>query len=1617
MQNPSLDGGTYEIIRNRLHQQAASLSERLTRLNQERKAVFGAIETKLIAADRIKTGNYCLARDIVAIGNRCLFGYNVHIGLRSGIQLSDVFSIYEFREQRFQESTLDMLSNEQFQIDFQNLYRYYKEAYFARFSIRDAYLYMVFRLKPGGEDIKTFKWLIADAGLQYIDNRSDHEVRFPNQYEFQWRRASRDHHRMGKHPHVSVLDRVFVETVGGDLTIKVEDNTDDGRGIYRESVEHRDQTLDDAEYQYADLGNLIALKIKPYQEAERYFIFNEKLQEVRRVDSLADSGVLLPDGHGLIFANGYYLQTGEYKIFETDVKGKRFKKRISSPNGEDYLYAFYDDNDGVFVLLHYNLISQSVQTPIICNGFTLFPKGELCYFKREAEPTKHHAMQIWQTPFLTGESLPSEHSDSYLYKVGNKDIVRAMAECQEIITLANKEDNYANLYDDLVRRCTDAIDGYYWIAQAEAFRLDEPLRQLRETANAAIDEFAKKRRIERESKAALTQTREKAEALFDKIKRQSFDSIDLLVHALGDLRLLRGEIIGLKALQYTDEKLIAELETKAEEFSSRLSEDSVRFLLEPEALAPYTQRIDALEAQLPEARTVVQGNGLEQALDETGKELELLIEVVSNLKIEDATQTTVIIDRISDLYGRLNQVRTALRRQIQDLRRVESAAEFSAQLKLLDQSIINFLSLSDTPARCDEYLTKLMVQLEELEGKFAEVNEFITQVAEKREAIFTAFEARKNELVEARNNRTTALQQAADRILEGMQRRVSNFKEVNEINSFFAADLLIDKVRDIVRRLEELEDTTKAGQIQARMKALQEEAIRQLRDKKELFEAGSNLIRLGRHRFAVNVQALELTTVRKGDELQLHLTGTQFYQTISDTALLSAKPFWDQVLVSENAQVYRAEYLAYDFFYNSGKETLPSDQKALQELVTRHAVTRYREGYTKGVHDEDAARIISGLQEMAAGIGMLHFAPPIRAMARLWWSAFCESGQRQLLQQQLSSAGIMLRIFPKTTEFEYLVDELAQGLRDFADYSGLFPAAWAAKSAVYLFQEMSAGSLFSISQEAVQLSASFEKNLKAKKAQTLFKDSVAALDDQPLARYRLIRRWVQAFLEEIGLEKEAFLDETACRMALDKPAEEQVVSAITRKTIDGMRGEHPVIKDGIYVLDYHQFSDKLSHYRQHIQPGFLAYQDAKRSLAEQHRKALHLEEFRPKVLTSFVRNRLIDQVYLPLFGDNLAKQIGTAGEATRTDRMGLLLLLSPPGYGKTTLMEYVASQLGLVFVKVNGPALGHRTHSLAPEDAPTLAARRELERLNLALEMGDNVMLYVDDIQHCDAEFLQKFISLCDGQRKIEGVFNGEARTYDLRGRRFCVVMAGNPYTESGTRFQIPDMLANRADVYNLGDIIGGQADVFQLSYIENALTANGVLRQLANRSMKDVYALLRVVESGNREGLNLEGNHAPEDMAAYQSVLAKFLRVRDVILKVNKAYIQSAAMEDDYRSEPAFKLQGSYRDMNKLAERIEPILNDSELETLLLGHYENEAQTLTGHAEANLLKLKELLGTLSHEEATRWADIKRTFQKNKMLRGTNGENPVAQVVAQLDQFNEGLSKIREAIESSRKGG
>jgi hypothetical protein len=131
------------------------------------------------------------------------------------------------------------------------------------------------------------------------------------------------------------------------------------------------------------------------------------------------------------------------------------------------------------------------------------------------------------------------------------------------------------------------------------------------------------------------------------------------------------------------------------------------------------------------------------------------------------------------------------------------------------------------------------------------------------------------------------------------------------------------------------------------------------------------------------------------------------------------------------------------------------------------------------------------------------------------------------------------------------------------------------------------------------------------------------------------------------------------------------------------------------------------------------------------------------------------------------------------------------------------------------------------------------------------------------------------------------------------------------------------------------------------------------------------------------------------------------VVAKVNAAYIASAAQADAYRTEPPFKLQGSYRNMNKLAEKVRPVMNDQEITDLLAAHYESEAQTLTSATEANLLKLHELLGWLTPAEEARWQEIKATFRNN--LRNS-GAGQLLQMLDKLESIAGGLSGIREVL-------
>ena len=188
------------------------------------------------------------------------------------------------------------------------------------------------------------------------------------------------------------------------------------------------------------------------------------------------------------------------------------------------------------------------------------------------------------------------------------------------------------------------------------------------------------------------------------------------------------------------------------------------------------------------------------------------------------------------------------------------------------------------------------------------------------------------------------------------------------------------------------------------------------------------------------------------------------------------------------------------------------------------------------------------------------------------------------------------------------------------------------------------------------------------------------------------------------------------------------------------------------------------------------------------------------------------------------------------------------------------------------------------------------------------------------------------------------------------------------------------------------------------------MLSRLASKHQEDVYAVMRIAETGSHEGVDFVGNHASAEIDEMVAVVRHLFEVRDTILRVNQEYIRSAAQEDAYRTEPPFRLQGSYRNMSRIAVKVLPLMTREEIRGLILDHYQNESQTLTQGAEANLLKFKEFEGIANEKETARWADIKKEFMKRRLLGGSGDEDPVGRVVAQLSGFQDGLDAIKSII-------
>jgi hypothetical protein len=1627
------EGGAYEILRKRLTSLGQELNQKTEALNQERLSEFGKSDMSIISRIRIRTENNCVARDIVRFGDWLLFGYNVYLGLKKETKINDVFSLYQLveRDGNYEADSVDLtntfLNIDRFVQDFNELYTYYKNAQLLQLVERDGKLLASFQIGDRISDIRVFRWSISSdkKTIEYIDNRGERDIALPPAYDFEWTETTREDIVNGRFSHVNVLDTVFVETIGGDLTIKCENNTNDGLGIYREEVIDKNQSINDAKIEYAKVGALILLKVLPYREDKwRYLVYNTLTQEVHRIDFIGLACIQLPEDHGIIFPGGYYLQNGEYKTFDQPMQGMRFRRIRRSPNGEDVLYIFYDPSTGRLALFNYNMIERKLDNPIFGHGYAVFEDGRMVVFEGESDdPTRVHPMQIWQTPFYSDEFAAQQPTNnSFLGKIGNAELVRGISDLYFISREIDNQTVSSQLYSKLSEDTKRLFDNYFWLNDEKHLSFATILRNISQTSELVIDEYEKVESIRRQSESAMREAISNQQTLISKLYPEGWQETQEYVDALNAIKMQLGSLVTLRTYRYIDLDKINEMENELKARQADVSLATAEFLGSDKALEPFTVKIDNIEQQTTKADTVAKLHESIETTETMSTDLDMLSQLIATLKFDDVTLQTNIIESIAEVYAKLNQAKAKIQQKRKNLANVEMVAQFGAQFKLFGQSIANALSMATTPEKCDDELSRLLVQLEELENQFSESEEFLNDILTKREEILESFETHKQALLEDRTRRTDALLTAAQRILDSIPRRTAKFVDQTELNAFFVADPLAQKIREIVEKLRALFDNVKADDIESKFKSAQDQAIRSLRDKSEIFESGGNVIKLGpRHKFSVNTQELDLTIVPKDHHLFMQLTGTEYQEKIIDAQLENYKPFWTISLESESPTVYRAEYLAYSIINSALKKENGLTYQALtnqlnqpEELnktVREFATIRYREGYEKGIHDHDAVKILAKLIPLGEAAGLLRYNPLARSLAIMYWHNNKKNDIAKLWPERAKTCMDIQALFGYDEGVINLQAEIAIELVEYFKANPIAHEQHHIKQAseylCYVVAQMPQQFIFS--KYSQQLFDGLKNQLEQSHMWSDFNQSQNHLNERLADRWNLIESWLKGLCTLPQYAKlKNYIPEAIVLCILDKQSSlTKTISEVELEvSVTDLLGEHRTINQGVLNINLDDFFSRMRHQYKIVIPQFQHYQSLRQEILANQREALHLEEFKAKPLSSFVRNKLINQVYLPIIGDNLAKQMGTVGETRRSDLMGLLLLISPPGYGKTTLMEYVANRLGLIFMKINGPALGHSVLSFDPEQAPNATARQELEKLNLALEMSNNVMLYIDDIQHTNPEFLQKFISLCDGSRRIEGVWKGKTKTYDLRGKKFCVIMAGNPYTESGEVFKIPDMLANRADIYNLGEVLGGMDEVFATSYIENCLTSNATLSPLALRDLNDLYHFIDHAQGKPLNTNEMSYTYSQAEISEIVAVLRHLLKIREVVFKVNQQYIASAAQSDKYRTEPAFKLQGSYRNMNKLAEKVSSVMNDDELNQVIEDHYLGEAQLLTNGAEENLLKLAEIRGVMTKEQTKRWQQIKSDFMRNKSLGGDDA-NTGSQIVTQLADLVQSVQALK----------
>ena len=1563
-----------------------SLDEKAKLINGERSKLRKINQT-IIGDKRYSTKNDSVPNDIVFFNNRIIVGLNVDYK-NIKVDINDILPNFDKDGVSINDN---FLNSSEFLNTIKHLMSYNDIVKLFKITVDGSSLYVSFSTSNTRLSLKTYQWSIIDGVVKYSGEYLGNVIDDNN--KIKWNLIQADVFNTGNFPNKPILDKIYLSIQSGRISFSKENDTSVDRSFFKENINSH-QTLSDSKIYVSDFKDFIAIRIDLISGENRYYLFNNLSGNLYRADGIRESLAIIGSDDGCVFSNGYLLvKSDDYKEFNIS-KRYLFQNVIESPNGEDFLYVFFEKESQRYVIYPYNIVEKEIHQYINAGGFTILDDGTLFVSKEQDNPSKLHNIQVIKTPFFSQEyfyELENNRVGEGLFAdVNNSSIVGYLSIVFNIVNMSRIEDKNTDRFLSITKLISECKHKNSWSRNYDELKgINNDLDTINSIALNFMQEIEQSEIKKIEDKSKVTDAIKKIKSFSVINNPEVVETIDGIAEILSAIDGKINEISQLRS-SIEDNTLIGDADVLKEqlfELKSKAGKKLVKILADKESFVDFHKSVNEIKTSVGEANSLFLIKDIKDRISVLGNSVGLINDELATLDIDNIDDFESIQSSLTDIYSEINTIKGDVDLKYNNIFISENGNRFSSSVDLLNQYLSNELSRVSDLKTLEDAAAKVNSRIDSLENQFSEFEEYANQLTDIRESLDVAIDSKREIIINENNRKLIQMEKSFDISLNAIKGRINKLESVDKLNEFFASDTYVNRAIEGANKIIQMGDSVKGDSLIAKITALKDSSFRDIRDKQDLYTDGGTFIKLGRNKFPVNRDPFKINIIHKDGDLYAALSSTNFERKLSGS-IENYRDIYDMTVSSETSTTTRSEYLAYEllskFGFNYQEVLSIIERDEILNEIRIVAADNINGGYSVGVHDIDAENIIKSIiNSLVSGDSgnQKHNDNVIKIIERL--VGVHESRQNTITFDKYS----------EKSDFKYarMINDMCKKIKDNSALTDFINSNCVTfigeEEAFSLLVDSSNGEkhIVKVSSESVnylnQIVDLVGSSIHFFELYNIYnKDAKAALGvAKDLIRKSMQVLGIKSNFNDIYL---SYLDKTLGLNNIENFCFKiKFVDFKENFVIDGFRAKHENIKDGVLNLNIVSFMKNCEDIKNTIQPRFNELRIEKNKQIKHYEKTLGVDGFVAKPIASFIRNKLITNSYLDIIGNNMAKQIGASGESRVTDQMGLLMLISPPGYGKTTLVEYIASKMGMVFVKINCPSIGHSVTSLDPSEASDLTSKREIEKINNAFEMGNNVMLYLDDIQHTNPELLQKFISLCDATRTVDGVIDGQQQTFNLKGKKFSIIMSGNPYTESGDVFKVPDMLANRADVYNLGDMLSDQEDYFNMSYLENSLTSNDLLRPLAFRELNDFY---EIVDYSLGRKPNLSGvkyNYNSSEINDIVSMVKSMIKIQKIVSDVNKNYIKSSIIADEFRTEPPFKLQGSYRNMNKMVSKLFVGITDGELDDLIVDHYNSESQTLTNQAEENILKFREITGRLSDLDSDRLNEIRKNFtdsRKNK---------------------------------------